>query len=262
MSSPPDRPDATSWTSQAASGASGSRRVHGSDINLRSAPQLAEYRAAADLIARDAHTDVLDWGCGYGHMTRLLRERGMTVASIDWDPDVEGVVTRSLPGANDIEAQATSDPVHLPYATGAFDAVLSMGVLEHVHDPGRSLEEVHRVLKPGGTIYCFKLPNARSYLEWIARRLARRNPDFYFHGKLENDRLYSVQKARRLFETAGLEVYAARRANMLPLTITNPVATRLSPVIWEANVALSRVPVLNQLATNVQVFARTPNERD
>lgn len=245
------------WTSEAADGTGGGR-VHGSDINLRSRPQLAEYEAAADRIAAAGHRRVLDWGCGFGHMTRLLRERGLVVDAIDWDPSVDGVVTRMLPGPEGIEAQATSDPVALPYADAAFDAVLSMGVLEHVQSPLESLRELRRILEARGIVYCYKLPNSRSYLEWVARRLAKRNPDFYFHGALEHDRLYTVRSARALFEQAGLEVVAARRANMLPLTLTSAAATRIAPAIWSANRLMTRVPVLNQLATNVELVARVP----
>ena len=55
--------------------------------------------------------------------------------------------------------------------TEPFDAVLSCGVLEHVEDPDASLDEIRRVLQPGGTFYVYKLPNRASYLEAIARRL-------------------------------------------------------------------------------------------
>src|SRR3712207_7505999 len=47
------------------------------DVNLRHALQLREYVAIADRIARDAPGRTLDWGCGFGQMTALLRERGL-----------------------------------------------------------------------------------------------------------------------------------------------------------------------------------------
>ena len=62
-----------------------------------------------------------------------------------------------------------------------------MGVLEHVMDPGASLDELRRVLVPGGLVYCYKLPNRFSYLEFVARHTGR-----YFHGEAEFDRLYDL----------------------------------------------------------------------
>ncbi len=42
----------------------------------------------------------------------------------------------------------------LPFRDAAFDAVLSLNVLEHVTDPFTCASELIRVLKPGGTLYC------------------------------------------------------------------------------------------------------------
>ena len=43
--------------------------------------------------------------------------------------------------------------------------MLSCGVLEHVQDPDASLDEIRRVLRPGGTFYVTNLPNRYSYTE-------------------------------------------------------------------------------------------------
>ncbi len=42
---------------------------------------------------------------------------------------------------------------HLPFADGAFDAALSLNVLEHVRDPFRCAAEIARVVRPGGKVY-------------------------------------------------------------------------------------------------------------
>ena len=41
----------------------------------------------------------------------------------------------------------------LPFADGTFDAVVCQAVLEHVLDPPRVADEIHRVLAPGGVVY-------------------------------------------------------------------------------------------------------------
>ena len=53
----------------------------------------------------------------------------------------------------------------------------------------------------------------------------------------------------------GFEVRDVRLANMLPLTIDHPVAARLARPVWALNRLLGRVPLLNRLATNVEVDA-------
>jgi len=43
---------------------------------------------------------------------------------------------------------------HLPFHDNSFDAVLSLAVLEHVRDPFQCANEISRVLKPGGKLFC------------------------------------------------------------------------------------------------------------
>jgi ubiquinone/menaquinone biosynthesis C-methylase UbiE len=227
----------------------------GTDVNLRSGPQMREYDAIVARIAGDRPGHILDWGCGHGQVSHLLKRAGLEVSSFDFRPEQDEEGVRPLERYPDVEAYiATSDPRRLPYDDGAFDAVLSCGVLEHVEDPDASLDELRRVLRPGGTLYVYKLPNRYSYLEWIARRLG-----LYYHGKLPFDRVYTVASARSLVAGHGYTVTEIRRANMLPLTIESAPAQRAAGAIWGANRAIARVPGLNALATNVELVARAPS---
>ena len=81
-------------------------------------------------------------------------------------------------------ARVRGDSEGLPFADGAFDAVLSTYALEHFHDPGKTLREAARVVRPGGVLmvlgstwdlpyeYPPSLPTGRR-LEVAIRRLAR-----------------------------------------------------------------------------------------
>lgn len=224
-------------------------RARGLDVNLQSGAQQREYVAIADRIAGDRPGHVLDWGCGWGQVSALMLDRGLEVTSFDWSegaPEAQVALER-FP---EITAFRSSQPVALPYDDSSFDAVLSCGVLEHVHDPGGSLEELKRVMRPGATFYVYKLPNRSSYLEAVARVLGA-----YYHGKLPNDEIYTVRSARALLERHGYRVGEARTANMLPLTVGGQA---LAGPIWGANRVLSRVPLLNLLATNVELVATAP----
>jgi SAM-dependent methyltransferase len=228
----------------------GAQRERGLDVNLRSGPQMLEYEAIADRIAGDRPGHLLDWGCGWGQVSDLLRRRGLRVSAYEYGGEDAPDAPVALDAFPDIEAYVGSDPVRLPYADASFDAVLSCGVLEHVRDPDGSLEELRRVLRPGGTLYVYKLPNRFSYLEWVARRLG-----LYYHGSLPDDRVYDGRSAHALLTRHGFAVRELRRANLLPLTLTGGLAARLAGPIWAANRALARVRPLSLVATNLELVA-------
>jgi SAM-dependent methyltransferase len=219
----------------------------GVDVNLRSGPQMREYVAIADRLARERVGRVLDWGCGYGQISQLLRERGVETAAYDFRPGAEPQVIQ-LEQFPQIEAHISGEPVRLPFDSDSFDAVLSCGVLEHVQRPAESLAELRRVLRPRGRLYVYKLPNRFSYLEAIARRAG-----LYYHGYYPDDRIYDRRSAQALLVANGFDVDAFRRTNMLPLTIAHPLAWRLSGPIWQLNRALARLPALSLLATNLEL---------
>ncbi|HEY2767459.1 MAG TPA: class I SAM-dependent methyltransferase [Solirubrobacteraceae bacterium] len=221
----------------------------GGDINIRSGPQMREYELIADRIAAERVGPVLDWGCGWGQVSHLLLERGVDVVSFEYR---EGETHRSvsLEHFPDVHAHLSGEPVALPFPDDHFEAVLSCGVLEHVQDPGASLTELHRILRPGGRLFVYKLPNRFSYLEVIARAMG-----LYYHGKLQYDRVYDRSRVYSLIPSRGFRIDAFRRTNMVPLTLSNAFAWRHTDEIMWLNRALGRTPVVNLLATNLELDA-------
>jgi ubiquinone/menaquinone biosynthesis C-methylase UbiE len=203
------------------------------------------YRALARDLARRRPGRLLDWGCGFGQVSALLREKGVDVVAYDVRPGLAAPTTERLERFPEIEAHVSSDPVALPFETASFDTVLSCGVLEHVQDPDGSLDELRRILRPGGTFHVVNLPNRFSYTERMARLLGR-----YFHGQLPDDRVYTKRTVRDLLVRHGFELKEFRRAHMLPLTLGGPAQP-----IWAASRALEHVPGLNLIATSLELVA-------
>lgn len=227
------------------------KRPRSPDVHIRAAVQMREYEAITSRVARESLEPILDWGCGQGQVTSLLRKDAVDVTAFEWSPDApadEEVVP--LERYPEIEAHRSSDPVRLPFPDDSFRCVLSCGVLEHVQHPEESLDEIRRVLRPGGRLLVYKLPNRLSYLELIARWMG-----LYYHGALAHDRVYTRETAVTLLSDHGFHVDAFRRTNLLPLTLTHPLAQALAGPIWAANAALSHVPGLRLLATNLELEA-------
>jgi SAM-dependent methyltransferase len=224
-------------------------RARSVDVNLRSGPQMREYVAIADRLASEHPGRLLDWGCGFGQVTHLLRERGVDAVPFDYREGRQpGVI--QLEQFPELQAHVSGEPVKLPFDSDSFDTVVSCGVLEHVQQPADSVRELRRVLRPRGRLYVYKLPNRFSYLEAIARRIG-----MYYHGAYPDDRIYDRRSAQALLDSNGFRVDAFKRTNMLPLTIEHPLAWRASAAIWNVNRALARVPGLSLLATNLELDA-------
>lgn len=88
----------------------------------------------------------LDVGTGPGSGLRVLRQRGFRATGVDVSGPMLGFASRALSGVHLLRARAD----RLPFASARFDVVLCLGVLEYVWDLGAALEEVRRVLRPGG----------------------------------------------------------------------------------------------------------------
>jgi len=93
---------------------------------------------------------VLELGCGTGEMFRYVDGEDLEYHAIEPDPHMRTKAidkARDGPLAVDVrDARAEA----LPYPDDAFDVVLSSFVFCTVQDPESALEEVARVLKPGG----------------------------------------------------------------------------------------------------------------
>jgi SAM-dependent methyltransferase len=97
---------------------------------------------------------ILDFGCGYGRVLRLLRERGYrNLVGVDPSPAMVAAARTEMPDAT-IDLMPNPPDVARPDAS--FDAVLIVSVLTCVPtDEGQEamLREAHRLLRRGGLLY-------------------------------------------------------------------------------------------------------------
>ncbi len=114
---------------------------------------------------------VLDLGCGEGRYARKLAKRGAIVTGID---PVSAFVERAkelLPAGTFLEAFAES----LPLPDSSFDLVLSYLSLVDIQDYVKAIQEMRRVLKPGGRIVVVTVSNLASPSDgWIKDQSGKR----------------------------------------------------------------------------------------
>lgn len=125
---------------------------------------------------------LLDAGCSWGDSTRWYARKAERTAGIDVDAGTVAAARRRYP---EIDFR-TGRLEALPFESGAFDAVVCCDVLEHVGDELAALDELYRVLSPGGTLV-LSTPNAGlfsfmdpvNYPKRVAPLLERLAPALY-----------------------------------------------------------------------------------
>jgi SAM-dependent methyltransferase len=95
---------------------------------------------------------VLENGCGVGMYLEHLTPHVGSIIGLEFDPE------RAQQAYHHSPSVVIAAGEELPFPQLSFDAILSHEVLEHVRDDRRSVEEMVRVLKPGGIILLF-IPN-------------------------------------------------------------------------------------------------------
>jgi len=112
----------------------------------KSAHQSRRHRAVLGLLERLPPGRALDYGCGYGDLTYAISRTHPDVLGVDTAPErIEFARAEYAPLRFEVCAAQGLD---LPDAS--FDIVTSVVVLPFVPDPGAYLDEVRRVLRPGG----------------------------------------------------------------------------------------------------------------
>ncbi len=90
---------------------------------------------------------VLDAGCGEGYGAQMLRDSGARVVAVEYD-DAACHHARSTYRLPVVRANLA----WLPFATGSFDVVVAMQVIEHLWSLSQFLVDARRLLAPGGQL--------------------------------------------------------------------------------------------------------------
>ena len=118
-----------------------------------------------------AGSRVADLGTGNGRMLPGLRARASRVIAVDASPILLEQARRRIETEelHDVDLRL-GDLEHLPLTDGEVDAVVANMVLHHAPEPARAMLEIHRVLRPGGTVLLGDfLPHDQ---EWMRERMA------------------------------------------------------------------------------------------
>ena len=170
---------------------------------------------AYDFVARYVRgARVLDAGCGEGYGADRLTAVAAEVTGVDLEEPVIRRAASRYPRAHFDAANLVS----LPYADGAFDAVVSLQVIEHLHSPQEFLAECARVLAPGGVLV-ISTPNRLTFSPD-----GMRNPFHTFEFAPDELRATIAQQFSSI-ELAG--TFHGARVRLLEMILRKPFPERL-----------------------------------
>ena len=135
---------------------------------------------------------VLDMGCGAGRHAFEMYRRGADVIAFDLDADeLAGVLELfgAMKEAGEVPEGAEADikqgdALQLPFADGEFDRVVAAEVLEHIPADIHAIDELVRVLRPGGTL-------AVSVPRWLPEIINWKLSDDYHNVEGGHIRIYT-----------------------------------------------------------------------
>jgi trans-aconitate methyltransferase len=164
-----------------------------------------------DALALPPGVAVLDAGCGTGALAAALaaRDPSARITGLDLSAAFVAAAVARVPGA----AFRTGDITTLPDADAAYDAALSLLVLQFVPDRARAAAELARVTKPGGLVavamwdFCGGFPFLRAFADSVA---AAEPGGEAFRARYFGDPVGSPGRLSALLDAAGLRDVAER----------------------------------------------------
>ncbi|MEW6621514.1 MAG: class I SAM-dependent methyltransferase [bacterium] len=182
----------------------------------------------------------LELGCGTGEYTSRLSPSSKKIIAIDISLPLIQQAKQKLPDVNFIIADAEN----LPFKEGIFEAVVGNAVLHHLN-LDKALEEMKRVLKPGGKI-AFTEPNMLN-----PQNLVVKNIKFIkkLVGESPDEQAFFRWQISRILINKGFNDVVAR-----PFDFLHPVTP--TPLISLVNIVgklCEKMPIIKEIAGSLMI---------
>jgi ubiquinone/menaquinone biosynthesis C-methylase UbiE len=171
---------------------------------------------------------LLDLGCDSGDVTARLVDKAEETYGVDNNPEAIAAAKRKHKGVKFVLAKGE----RLPFKDDFFDAVVMGEVLEHVEDERKTLNEVYRVLKPGGTLI-LSVPHKGLFGFIDSFNLKFHFPRLYrlWKGKNYSPEIYKIQPWHRHYSLRDLTRLFGKR---FAIRKTHRGGLIAYPLLWVA----------------------------
>lgn len=193
---------------------------------------------------------VLDDGCGTGTMLELLSD--VNVVGLDIS---EKMLTKAKKRGKKI---VRGDSQRLPFADCTFDVVLARGLLHHLSDPSKGVDEIHRVSKWGGEVLV--VDTNRSVLSTLPRKIINKGEHFSKEHKNFSDKQLIAMLMRKLqIEKVYYFGYIAYPLIGFPDLVSIfkhvPFKTLTERILIRLDELISMIPVLRKQSWGIMIKA-------
>lgn len=166
---------------------------------------------------------VLEAMCGSGFTTGALLGRGARVTGLDISETMIASFAQRWPQCENV----CGSIIQSGFPSGSFDAVVIVGGLHHMHpDVDPAVDEIHRILKPGGA-FCFLEPHVGSLPDVFRRFWYKRDAMFS-----DNEAAVDIEHLKRRYAESFDFVHEVYGGNIGHLLIYNSMIFRI-PLRWK-----------------------------
>jgi ubiquinone/menaquinone biosynthesis C-methylase UbiE len=142
-------------------------RAYYREIRRHRYHDYAPWMAEALGLNQISDCDVLEIGVGLGSDHVRLALAGNRMTALDLSAEHLRRTRQHLAHEGLASVSHLGDAEQMPYRDASFDLVYSFGVLHHTPNTQRAIDEVHRVLRPGGTAL-ITLYHRNSWFYWLS----------------------------------------------------------------------------------------------
>jgi ubiquinone/menaquinone biosynthesis C-methylase UbiE len=202
----------------------------------------------------------LDLGCGHTLVPKWISDKRDILSKHDFIVGID-CNQLSLTKNHSIRKKICGDISRLPFMDNTFDIITSNMVFEHLANPGQQLNEIYRVLSPGGYLL-FHTPNKYGYTTLFGRMLPE-NISKPIVKMLENRtdddifptyyKLNSVKEVYDISNKSNFDIIdvklipsTAQFATVIPLALIELMIIRLTMIAKLKNIRTNMIVVMQK----------------
>jgi len=148
---------------------------------------------------------ILEVGCGTAQCSLKIRVKGIDIIGADFSASALQLA-KKYSAQNQLVKFVVTDAFNLPFSENTFDAVWSVGLLEHFEKPSLALAEMRRVVKPKGKVIAI-VPWARGLLGILNYGYKKLGKEWIW----EDENPMGVDDLYRIFKRAGFRKVEVKR---------------------------------------------------